>query len=170
MPCWSIRVSSAAIFPLNLNVKPIPSHGLPSLHLFSTSFLHDLVCIRPNYTLSLFHFNSAVPYTWESYRTLTPYGPFMNIPRSLMPCILHFFSGFSVISRISISSPPHRHWFLIHTVPRLPQTYSNISLLSHRFPRFFISFFNPVSHPLFSWSNFMLWSTLSILPTTFILY
>jgi len=56
------------------NTEPTPSYGplllQPPYPLASASFLRDVVCIRPNYTLSFLRFISAVSYAWDSYRTM----------------------------------------------------------------------------------------------------
>lgn len=72
---------------------------------------------------------------------------------------------FRFLSHLSISISSHRHWFLIHTISRLLQTYSNISLSSHlpHFLHLFIQSFNPVSHPISRDSTFMPRSMLSSL-------
>jgi len=129
------------------SLLPVPSPGslmLPHLppsflRVSSASFLRDLVCIRPIYTLSFLHLISAVPHTWDSYRTSTrtPHLFHEHIHDPRTPCIdtLHLFSGFQLRPTFHISS--HLHLFLVRMIPRLSQTYP--------------AFFSPLVIPLTSY-------------------
>jgi hypothetical protein len=151
--CWSNRVSCTAIFPLNLNIKPIPSHfPLSPLHVFPASFLHDLVCIRPIYTLSFFHFFvPAIPCTWESDWTLTAFHEHTATAHAVYPSSL-----FRLLSHLSISVSSHLIGAGFSYI-RFAAFHKLIPIfLSSHLPHFLHLFhpvFDPVSRPLFSWFN-----------------
>lgn len=153
MFCWSIHVPSIAILsPLNLDIKPIPSHDSPHLSslalshfflLFSTTWCvygPSIHCRFSTFSFPLFH-------TRGRDITQFPTSP-MNIPRPIMPCILlhpsYLFSRFlSSIYHSSSASVSH------------PSAFYKLILLflfsRHISLRFFIpSLLNPVLHLFFS--------------------
>jgi len=124
--------------------KPIPSNGSP-LCLFSASFLHDLACIRPIYTLSFATSSFPPP-------RLLHVGVMPDIDSAFHEHTTTDHTVYIVASFISFLAP-HFHpptfiTFHQHQFPfRLPQTYSNIFSSLMASPHFsLILYLSSISH------------------------